>query len=176
MTPPQVQVEKEEPISERSARTWCLEGLGHVSFYYLVGYSNEHRPQACKHSCTPAPSASCLFPEASQELRFLALQCDSTQRNPAGSIFFVRLQNRALVCFSSFSPILAFAYLISTSSLETGQKHAWRVTPSLPLPSTLPSLQLTTGLAGGKQDRDQLSFSPPPSCQPYTQPKQILPF
>lgn len=50
------------------------------------------------------------------------------------------------------------------------------MTPSLPLPSTLPSLQLTTGLAGGKQDRDQLSFSPPPSCQPYTQPKQILPF
>lgn len=58
---------REEPISERSARTWCPEGSGRVSTSYLAGYINEHPPRALNSCGTTLVFSGVLlrlFPEA----------------------------------------------------------------------------------------------------------------
>lgn len=107
------------------------------------------------------------------------------EKNPLVNIVFAKLQNRALVCFSLFSLFLLLR-AVAPQLLHISFLHPhFRLnrnmhgdgpppSPSLPLPSRLPFLQLAMGLTGGKPD--QLSFSPPPSGLPYTKLKWILPF
>lgn len=129
-TPPRCKWGKEEPVSERSARTWCLKGSGSC-LYYLVGYIHKH-PRAFLDNT----SLLRLFLEASQELSFLV-----TRTAIQLATFYLPNFNIehcfAFLTFPLFSLLTAVApELISASSLRTERSMHGDRAPHSPSPIT----------------------------------------